>query len=242
MLKIERVSLTDKKNSIKIAQLSDIHIGYMFVSPKKIREALDKENPDIIVITGDYIENESQIPKFLEFLDILPDKPVYACFGNHDYKAFLKDPKGMSRFQAEIENKGIVMLRNRNTVLSINDRTLNIVGIEDMRYKRHDIKKAFSGIATTGTTLAFSHNPDIIFSLGKNNPDLLLTGHFHGGQIWSPFHFEFKLLRKEKLSKMKIYKGFNIVNNQKIYISRGMGNVVFPLRFLSTPEITIFDI
>lgn len=242
MLKIEKYKLTDKKNRIKIAQLSDIHIGYMFVAPLKIKKALVKENPDIIILTGDYLENEKQIPAFLKLLDVLPDKPVYASFGNHDYRAFLKNPKGIAEFQKEIEKKGVVMLRNRNIVETVNGRTLQIVGIEDIRYKRHDIKKAFSGTVASENTLAFSHNPDIIFSLGKNKPDLLLTGHFHGGQIWSPFHFEFKLLRKERLSKMKIYKGLNTVNNQKIYISRGLGNVVFPFRFLSMPEITIFEL
>jgi Predicted phosphohydrolases len=242
MLRVEKIRITDKNNSIKIAQLSDIHIGYMFVSPEKINKALVKEDPDVIILTGDYIENESQIPKFLEFLDQLPDKPTFAIFGNHDHKAFLKNPRGLADFHEKIEDKGIVMLINRNSVQSIKGRTLNLVGIEDMRYKKHDIKGAFSGIDDTETTLAFSHNPDIIFSLGKNKPDLLLAGHFHGGQMWAPFHIEFKLLRKERLSKMKIYRGLNTVNKQKLYISRGLGNVVFPFRFLSIPEITIFEI
>lgn len=242
MLKVEKYKLTEKKNSIKISQLSDIHIGYMFVAHEKIRKVLAKENPDIIIITGDYIENENQIPNFLDFLDVLPDKPVYAIFGNHDYRAFLKNPKGLVEFEKQIEKKGVVMLRNKNVTQSIYGRTIKIVGIEDMRYKKHDIKKAFTSTDSAETTLAFSHNPDIIFSLGKNKPDILLAGHFHGGQIWSPFHFEFKLLRKERLSKMKIYKGLNTVDKQKIYISRGLGNVVFPFRFLSTPEITIFEI
>lgn len=241
MLKVEKYKLNNKKNNIKIAQLSDIHIGSMFVSFKKIKDVLTKQDPDIVILSGDYIENEKQIPKFLNLLTSLPDKPTYACFGNHDHKAFLKDNAGLTMFAEEIEKKGVIMLRNKSAVLTVKGQTINIVGIEDIRYKKDNTKKAFSGVDLTKTTIAFSHNPDIVFSLGSNKPDLLLTGHFHGGQIWSPFHLEFKLLRNEKLSKMKIYKGFNSVNNIDIYISRGLGNVVFPLRFLSRPEIAIFE-
>lgn len=242
-LKVEKIDLSKGGNPIKIAQLSDIHIDLMFTSYKKIKNALIAANPDIIIITGDYIEKPIQISKFISFLDTLPPKPVYACFGNHDYKAFLKNKAGIEFFAKQIEAKGITMLRNANTTLSINGRKINLVGIEDMRYKTHDVKKAFAGLKSeNGTTIAFSHNPDILFSMGKNKADLLLTGHFHGGQIWMPFHLEFKLLRHEKLSKMKIYRGLNYVNSQRIYISRGLGNVVFPFRFFSKPEITIFNI
>jgi len=241
-LKVEKVNLSKDNNYIKIAQLSDIHIGFMFTSYRKIKKALLAADPDIIILTGDYIENSKQIQKFMDFLDVLPSRPSFACFGNHDYKAFLKDKNGMNSFAKLIEAKGITMLRNASTTLNLNGRQINLVGIEDMRYKTHNVKKAFSGINNSLTTVAFSHNPDILFSLGQNKADLLMAGHFHGGQIWMPFRFEFKLLRKEKLSKMKIYKGLHYVNNQRIYISRGLGNVVFPFRFFSKPEITIFKI
>jgi len=242
-LKVERINLSNSKNAIKIAQLSDIHIGSMFVSYSDIMNVLVSEDPDIIILSGDYIEKKNQIPKFLDFLDSIPKKPTFAIFGNHDYRTFLKNKKGLDSFAEQIEHKGITMLRNRNISLNINDRKINIVGIEDIRYKKDDVKAAFSGISSSkDTTVAFSHNPDIIFSFGKNKSDILLTGHFHGGQILTPFHLEFKLLRKEKLSKMKIYRGLNNVNNQKIYISRGLGNVSLPLRFFSKPEITFFEI
>ena len=90
-----------------------------------------------------------------------------------------------------------------------------------------------------GCNIAFSHNPDIVFKIPEGYVDYLLCGHFHGGQIWMPFNLEFRILRNEVLCKMGITRGAHKVKGINLYISRGLGNVCFPLRFLSTPEIAI---
>jgi predicted MPP superfamily phosphohydrolase len=89
--------------------------------------------------------------------------------------------------------------------------------------------------------LAISHNPDIVLHIPEDSVDLLIAGHFHGGQMWMPFKLEYLLLRKDKVSRMGHIKGFSVIRRNRIYISRGLGTVLFPLRFFSVPEVTVFD-
>lgn len=90
--------------------------------------------------------------------------------------------------------------------------------------------------------LLFAHNPDTVLGLSDADCDYFFAGHFHGGQIRMPFRLEFKSLREEKLSQQRYYNGHFLRNGITAFISRGVGCVLFPLRFFSRPEITFFDI
>ncbi|MCX7708662.1 MAG: metallophosphoesterase [Clostridia bacterium] len=244
LLEVTRVSFTQNKDSLKVMQLSDIHINRLFVTPERIKQVIEAEKPDIILMTGDYIEYKRHIPKFLKFLNRLgPNQNFYLCLGNHDYEAFKADPKGLQQYIELIEATGVNILHNRSTCFEKNFKLYNIVGIADMRYKLHRIDEALQGCNPDALmNIGFSHNPDIVLEVPQQKLDYLFCGHFHGGQIWAPFDFEFRLLRREKLCKKGIKSGLHKVNGVNLYINRGLGNVSLPLRFLSRPEITIFQL
>lgn len=241
-LKVERIRFSKDKNALKVVQLSDIHINKLKVSQERITEVLSQENPDILILSGDYIEEPKDIPDFLKFLaSIKGHKNTYLCLGNHDYEAFKDDPEGLSEYIRTLENHGFKILHNETVCFEKNHKKYNITGIADIRYNHHDIEKALSTCCPDARlTLAFSHNPDIVLQIPRNKVDYLLTGHFHGGQIWAPFNLEFKLMRREKLCKMGVRKGLHKINGINLYVNRGLGNVVVPLRFMSRPEITVF--
>jgi len=263
-LKVDRVKFTLSNKGLKIIQLSDIHMKYLKVSAQKVKNVISREKPDIIIMTGDYIENQDQIDAFLHFLEtirtIKSDTVIYLCMGNHDYKAFDRNcgkyhrqfhckPHGHSKYQSHniedfiqsIESLGVTVLYNRAVSYSKNSVKYNIIGFDDVNAGHPDINKALSFCAEDAfVNIAFSHNPDIIFQIPKGKVDYLFCGHFHGGQIWMPFHLEFNLLRKEKLCRIGINRGLHKLNGINLYINRGLGNVCFPLRFLSRPEITVF--
>lgn len=240
ILENNTINISTSTKGLRVAHLSDIHINKLYISNQRILQSLKAINPDIIILTGDYIERQSNIPKFISLLkEITALHPTYLSLGNHDHKAL--NQKSLNYFFKAIEDTGAKILNNANTCIEKGGRKYYLIGIDDMRKGTPDLRKAFSGIACASdekcVNIAFSHNPDLVFVLPRNQVDYFLCGHFHGGQIWMPFRFEFKVLRNEKLCKQGIYKGLHKINGINVYINRGLGNVLFPFRFLSVPEI-----
>jgi len=227
---------------LKVLHLSDIHINRLKVSANKVLRTIKHEDPDFIIMTGDYIEKPKHIPQFLEFLAYIKgESQVFVCLGNHDYKAFSKNKRGIEDFKRLIENTGAVVLENSSACHEKNSKKYNIIGFEDIRHGVPDLEKAFGRCCRdTFMNIALSHNPDIALLFPRGSVDYLFCGHFHGGQIWMPFNLEFKLLRKDRLCKADIRWGLHRINSVNVYINRGLGNVLFPLRFLSRPEISVY--
>ncbi|MCX7922482.1 MAG: metallophosphoesterase [Clostridia bacterium] len=244
LVKVERIKFTESKNHLKVIQISDIHVNHLKVSADKVKKVIDSENPDLIILTGDYIEKPKHISIFLDFVDKIKNKDnVYLCLGNHDHKAFLKDREGLDKFIAEMEVRRINVLHNRAICYEKNFRAYNLIGIADLKTGSPDLHKALSTCHNQAViNIGISHNPDIVLKIPENRIDYLFCGHFHGGQIWMPFNLEFKLLRNEKLCDMGIRRGLHKVNGINLYISRGLGNVLFPFRFFSRPEITVIHL
>ncbi|MCX8132298.1 MAG: metallophosphoesterase [Clostridia bacterium] len=248
-VQVKEVMFTKNKNCLKIVQLSDIHINFLGVPARVIREVISSEKPDIILLTGDYVSKPSHVDAFLNFLkEINCGHNMYLSLGNHDFKAFLKNKKtgtvdtdALDKFIESIQSTNISVLHNRSICFEKNSKKYNITGISDMKYRMHNIEKAFTSASPDSfMNITISHNPDIVFDIPEGKADYLFCGHFHGGQIWAPFGIEFRLMRREKLCKIGIRHGLHKVNGINLYINRGIGNVLFPLRFLSRPEITVF--
>ncbi|MCX7747597.1 MAG: metallophosphoesterase [Clostridia bacterium] len=241
-VQVKHVRFTKSKDPLKVLHLSDLHVHRLKVSYAKIKQMIAFHNPDLIIISGDFIEKSAHIPKALHFLQYIKDEhKAFLCLGNHDYEVFLNNEEGLKEYICSIQNTGYSVLHNACYTFEKKAKKYNLIGIEDIRYNRQDIEKALSLCdKDAAMNIAFSHNPDLVLQFQQGQVDYLFCGHFHGGQIWAPFDFEFKLLRNEKLCKMGIKRGLHKVNGINLYINRGLGNVCFPLRFFSRPEITIY--
>jgi len=247
LLDTSLINFSVSSKGLKIAHLSDIHINKLYISSKRIINSLKQINPDIVIMSGDYIETQKNIPEFLEFLKaIISIYPVYLSLGNHDHKALYHDKNQIATFIAAIQATGAIVLHNSSTKVEKNSVCYNLIGIDDLKHGKPDLKKAFKDITPSlggnCINIAFSHNPDMLLDLPQDKVDYFLCGHFHGGQIWMPFHLEFKLMRKEKLCKMGYLRGLHKLNGINMYINRGLGNVIFPFRLFSKPEIAVIQL
>ncbi|NJD03989.1 MAG: metallophosphoesterase [Ruminiclostridium sp.] len=242
-LKVSRIDFTKSCKGLKILHISDVHINMLRVGTKRVKELIRQEDPDIILMTGDYIEKPVHASVFLDFLQkIKLSNKTYICLGNHDYKAYKGNNGSLEIFIKEIKNLHVEVLINSSAHIEKNSFSYNLIGIDDLREGNPNIEKAVEGCSPAATNIAFSHNPDMVLNLSRKHADYFFCGHFHGGQIWMPFGLEYTFLRKDKLCRMGIKRGLHKINGITAYLNRGLGNVEVPFRFFSRPEISIYNI
>ncbi len=242
-LKVEKLDLSKDSSGLRIMHITDLHIYMTRISAARVRKVVKAEDPDVILITGDYINRASHAPAFLKYLHIVCNGyRTIICLGNHDYRAFGSNKAGLEDFVHEIESQQVEVLRNSTVLVEKDGKKYNIIGIDDLRRGRPDIGKAMQGCITSAPKICITHNPDLVLSMQNKAVDYVFAGHFHGGQIWMPFNLEFVLLRDDQLCRMGLKRGMRRINDINVYINRGLGNGVVPLRLLSRPEILICTI
>lgn len=227
-------------NGLKVVQLSDLHLGsfYDYSSFQEVRRLTNNLKPDIIVITGDFVNNNpSELKANYKDLQLLKaDIGIFSCLGNHDH--YMKDYEHNELVRA-LNNAGSNLLINKSERLIINNSPLNIVGVDNlgMRQKFGDFDKAFKSVNNEETSILLCHDPtnwDLNIR-NKYPADLTLSGHTHGGQVaWEFNGFEFKPAKFVYRQFEGLYKN----GNNQLYINRGIGTVGPPLRIGVKPEIT----
>ncbi len=227
------INIVDFKHfDFSIVQISDLHIGGLI--DKKFVEASVKKinglNPDIVFITGDLIDTGiDQIKDAVMELDRIASKHgVYYVLGNHEY---FHNPVKIIDFMQKTQIK---VLLNEN--ITIDALKLNVVGVTDLFGYRlglliPDIDKAFKGCNKNYQTILLAHQPKFIEQLKNYAPDLILSGHTHGGQIW-PFNYLVGLQQPYVKGLHRLPKG------NHIYINSGIGFWGPPMRLNSQAEIT----
>jgi len=215
-----------------IVQISDFHIGGL-IEQEFVRHAVAKINalePDIVCVTGDLIDTSlEQIKPAVRELDNIKAKHgIYYILGNHEY---FHEPFKIIEF---IKTTRMTLLLN--DAVSIDALKLNIVGVTDlMGYRMEllepDIHKAYKNINKTYKTILLAHQPKFIEYLDRYTPELILSGHTHGGQIW-PFGYLVKL-------QQPFLKGLHkLPNSSSIYVNSGIGFWGPPMRLGSQAEIS----
>lgn len=241
--RVRRVKIKNNKipksfNRFKIIFISDIHYGRLFRAKRliKIVNRINKLDPDIIVIGGDYLDisvkSKKDLSKYLdkeiEILRKLKAKQgVFTVLGNHDYykrRESLLDAINASSFK---------LLKNTKELINIGEDTIELIGLDDLDQGNPDVNILKE--STNNFTIAISHNPDF-FSDYKNliNYDLALSGHTHGGQVtffglYAPYTSS---KYGQRYVKKIVYEG-----NREIVLTNGIGNGILPIRFFAIPEI-----
>jgi predicted MPP superfamily phosphohydrolase len=237
-LVFQTAKLPQGADRIRIAQISDVHLG-VIVREKtldRIIKKIEEEQPDIIVSTGDLIDGITHhidhLPGRLKNLQARLGK--YAIMGNHEVYGGIKNAVKF------IEDSGFVLLRSEGVTIkdSINIAGMDFKGGEARGYSKKLSQKTehevLSSLPSGLFTLLLKHRSDV----EKESPglfDLQLSGHTHKGQIF-PMNLATMFIFKYHTGFTRLPKG------SAIYVSRGTGTSGPPVRFLSTPEITVIDI
>ncbi|MEB3293623.1 MAG: metallophosphoesterase [Synechococcales bacterium] len=265
-LTVERVTvpiadLPPALNRLKIVQMSDFHWDGLRLSRQLLQQAIaasNREYPDLILLTGDYVTRSPQpIHHLCQALQTLQSRyGIYAVLGNHD----LVYGNSRREITQALETIGVQVLWNQVCYpLGVG---LAIAGLAEKSSRQFQPQTVFSSIPTSTPRIVLAHNPDSAIALQPYRVDLQLSGHTHGGQIlipgmgplpaWvaqqyrqlpSPIKHLFPRLRKldGTLQNWQWHQGLHTVGQNQLYINRGLGTYL-PGRFLCTPEVTVITL
>lgn len=228
---------------LKIVQFSDTHLGkdYTLKNLKRVIEKVNTAKPDIIVFTGDLIDNNAKYDEVDSVIQELSNLQANICkvavYGNHDHGG-----NGTKRYKKIMESAGFILLNNTGYRIDLgNNQKVNLIGIDDMLLGSPDIAKAVKSINANDYNLFISHAPDAADEVKRYPIDLQLSGHSHGGQVAIPF---IGAPFTPPYAKKYIKGMYDIAGNDrmKLYVNCGLGTSQLRYRFLNIPEITVFRI
>lgn len=228
-------------SNLKIAVLSDLHVGGSFIDDDKVRTIVQRTNelqPDLIVILGDYISGgrrdparapETFAPLLKEFRAPLG---VYSVLGNHDWWY-----EG-ERVRRALEANGIKVLENEAIKLDVRGTPLWLAGLADLWTRTPRIQQTTESIPQGDAIIALTHNPDI-FRRVPQRVALLIAGHTHGAQIRLPFIGP--IVQPSRVSPAYT-RGHVFEDGHHLFVTTGIGTSIVPARFGVTPEIVLLTL
>ena len=221
------------KHPLKIALIADLHIGLYSGNEKQLKtivEKINEEQPDFVVVSGDWTyEPEQTLAQEIAVLQQI-DVPIYSVTGNHD-EQYPGPPIQQLLANALIENQ---IKDIENKVIEFEE--ICLVGIGDLWAGKAsmDILRA---LPQNKLILLLSHNPDTVEMVPPlATKPLMLSGHTHGGQIELPWLTDYVL---KKVSILGHKKGYYMHENANVFVTVGTGMVGAPFRFRVPPTIDI---
>lgn len=251
--KIHRVALSfphfpDELDSLKIVQISDIHVGSFFDNHGKVNKAIDMLNAlkaDYVFFTGDLVNNTASEMDGWEpiFQRIEAKKGKFSILGNHDYGDYVRweqdalKTENLERLIAKHREIGFTPLLNESVQL---EKGIWLLGVENWGKapfrQSGKLRYTLNGVPDTALKILLSHDPSHFdMQVVETDIDLTLSGHTHGMQFgierfgikWSPVSLRYKK-----------WAGLYKEGKQYLYVNRGFGYLGFPGRVGIYPEIT----
>jgi len=245
-------------DGLRIVQISDLHLGSFQDNYEPLREAVQMVNdlaPDYIFFTGDLVnESPEEAEHWIEiFQELRAKRDKYAILGNHDYGwgRLTEEEKDQNSAGVIQMNKrmGFKVLANSHDILEKDGEKIALVGVENWGYSeenwfptRGDYRKSVRDMEEVPFKILLSHDPTHWdhHILEKEDVDLTLAGHTHGGQMGIRIPGLLELSAGQLFYKR--YAGLYSQGKQHLYVNRGMGFLIFPGRVGMPPEITVHEL
>lgn len=227
-------------NGYKIAQISDLHNKEFGKNQKNILIILEKENPDIIVVTGDIVDSShTNINIALEFIKGAIDiAPVFYVTGNHESWLSNND---RDKLMKGMEQDGVTLLDNKAINLEKeNGDGFYLIGLSDNNLSDNVLTTLSTYLDSSKPQIVLAHEPQYFDNYSTAGVDLVLSGHAHGGQFRLPFIGG--LVAPNQGFFPKYTSGTYLKNNTTMIVSRGLGNSIIPIRVFNRPEIVIVSL
>lgn len=230
------------KAPLRIAVLSDLHVGAPHIDLAKLDEVVAQVNaqqPDLVVLLGDYVIHGVPFGRFVEpaatarsLAALRSRHGTFAVLGNHDW---WYDGPGIRR---AFESHGIVALDNEVQALSLPDGRLWLAGLADDTTGQPDALGTLAGVPEDEPVIVLAHDPVVFFDVPARAV-VTLAGHMHGGQVYLPWIGA--LITPGRAPRRFAY-GHVREAGKHLYVTAGLGTSILPLRFNMPPEIVFLTL
>lgn len=255
--KVNIKNLPEAFKGFKIVHISDIHSGSLKekASVQKGIELIQKQNADLILFTGDIVNDRAtEMEEWKDvFSQLAAPKGVFSTLGNHDYGDYVQWPSkaakeaNLNALKQVHASMGWRLLMNENVSIEQGGAQIKLVGIENWGAKARFPKygkmdQAMEGVDPKEVIILMSHDPshwEAQVIVEYPYVDLMLSGHTHGMQFglenpyfkWSPVQWVYKQ-----------WAGLYQQGTQQLYVNRGFGFLGYPGRVGIMPEITVLEL
>jgi predicted MPP superfamily phosphohydrolase len=228
---------------VRIAHLTDQHFGR--VTPLAIQDAAielaNQEEPDLVVISGDFVcHSQAYLDQLEESLKRI-NAPTIGVLGNHDHWS------GAHAVRKALARAGVLVLDNAHTVITLRRQELQVVGIDDAYTGHADVEKAVRGLRQDLPTIGISHIAEEADHLWDKGVPLVFSGHTHAGQVTLARMHEILLGRIIGHKYVHgLYGSRQRAAGPKgaVYVGAGIGAAVVPLRLgeRGKREVAVFEL
>lgn len=218
----------------RAVQISDLHLDRYHPRHDALLQRIAGLRPDWVFVTGDLLTFASGLPHLFRFLSALRSlAPVYLTLGNHDHYSGVP----LGHFSEMADRHKVNLLVNQTVFLPLPGGELAVTGVDDPSLHRADLC-CLPRRAPGRFTVLLAHAPNILDLLDHSHAvDLTLCGHSHGGQwrlplirpFWLPYGCNGRTA------------GEHHRNGHRLYINRGVGWSLLPIRLSCPPEIVAID-
>lgn len=256
---IESGKIPKEFDGFKIVQVSDLHNANYGKDNSKLIKTIKKQKPDMIAVTGDFIDGSKPNVKAAEEMakNLVEIAPCYYVSGNHE--ASLEKSK-FDEFIEVIKGYGVNVLENDVSSINKNEVNIQIVGLQDLIFLERDagadnsedikledfVDSDYSALENNEKinkdlyTIVLEHRPTFIDYFSEKDTDLVLTGHAHGG--WLRIPFVGGLVAPDQGLFPKYDAGKYTKDDTVMIVSRGLGNSIIPFRVNNRPELVVVEL
>lgn len=241
-------------SSFRIVHLSDLHNSVYGKGNRRLIKKIIQKKPDIIVMTGDMIDDRFIREGAYQLVEGLKGYPMYFVSGNHEHW-----DSDVQQVFHRLEELGVIVLQDEYQEIQIKAMTINIAGLMDPArigritgrkekdYYSNSLPERLqvldSKLENTGDryNILLSHRPEFFKAYMKTSQDLVLCGHVHGGQVRVPFLVN-GIYGPNQGFFPKYVGGQYSRQDKHLIISRGLSFTLHLPRVFNPPEIVVIDV
>ena len=244
---VERISIDSPKvgpGKVRIALITDLHSCWYGREQGQIFSKIEREKPDIAVLSGDIFDDKIPDENAKILLERLAEIcPCFYVTGNHElWSGRVREMKDY------VQSIGVTVLSGNCRSINVNGAEIDVCGVDDPFYMeesewKKQIDSAFSKTSESHLKILASHRPERTKIYGQYDFDLILAGHAHAGQIRIPFLNRGLYAPDQGFFAKYVNGPYKQPNGSVLVVSRGLARESTPLpRFFNRPEIAIIEV